>query len=275
MKKQNKSKQFLALALITTLFTSSIFAVSAGQVQQHLLEAADTKKSGAFVRDRFLSKMKKPFEKVDKKNLLLIGDSHAQDFLNGILENDFLPNYEISTRYISGRCQIFKGDKSAHKIAGKDRAYCAKSDTLSLAKDQIAEADVVILVADWKEWAAKELPQTIKNMALKPDQKLFVVGRKSFGKISIRNYLRLPEEKLASIKTKPDGKQNKINEIMRNSLDKSVFIDTQKLVCGSTESCPVFTKDLALISFDGGHLTKYGARHVGNVLFKNSALSRL
>jgi hypothetical protein len=38
MKKQNKSKQFLALALITTLFTSSIFAVSAGQVQQHLLE---------------------------------------------------------------------------------------------------------------------------------------------------------------------------------------------------------------------------------------------
>ncbi len=275
MKNQNKFKQFTALVLITALFTNNTFAVSASQVQQHLLDAADTKKSGLFVRERFLNKMKKPFEKADKKNLLLIGDSHAQDFLNGILENNFLPNYEISTRYISGRCQIFKGDSNARQIAGKDRVFCAKSDTLTLAKEQIAEADVVILAANWKEWAAKELPQTIKNMALKPKQKIFIVGRKSFGKISIRNYLRLPEEKLLSIKTKPDRKQNKINEIMRNSLDKSVFIDTQNLVCGSTQSCPIFTKDLALISFDGGHLTKYGARHVGKVLFKNSLLSRL
>lgn len=270
-----KANNVIRLALITSLLIAGTTISSASQLRGQLLEAADTKKSGAYVRDRFLAKMKKPFDQSGKKKLLLIGDSHAQDFLNGILENNFLPNYQISTRYISGRCQIFKGDNKTRKIAGKDRAFCAKSDTLSLAKDQISKADVIILAADWKEWAAKALPHTIKNMALRPDQKLQVIGRKSFGKISIRNYLRLSEEKLRGLNTKPDGKQEKISAIMRDSLDKSVFVDTQQLICGTSGSCPVFTSDLNLISFDGGHLTKGGAHYVGNILFNKSSLNQL
>ncbi len=64
----------------------------------------------------------------------MIGDSHSQEFLNSVLENNFLQDYQISTRYISGRCQIPQGDNKARKIAGKDQIFCAKSDTLALAE---------------------------------------------------------------------------------------------------------------------------------------------
>jgi len=277
-----KYKQKISSALtFITLFSVSTATFSATQsatqLQNTLLEAANTKKSGEYVRKNFLERIKKPFDKKDKKKLLLIGDSHAQDFLNSVLENKYLADYQISTRYISVRCQIFLGDNKERKIARKDQAFCnsKKSDSLSQAKEQIAKADVIILAASWKEWAAKQLPQTIKNMKLSDKQKLFVIGRKSFGKIAIRNYLRLPKDKLRTIRTHPDKFQDKVSTIMSKVVDKSVFIDTQKLICGKSGTCPVFTKDLALISFDGGHLTKDGARYVGKILFKESALRTL
>ena len=270
-----KPKQMGLALTITMLMAISSSAFPTNEFQTKLLEAANTKKSGEYVREHFLERVKKPFSQKSKKKLLLIGDSHAQDFLNGILENKFLADYQISTRYIPVRCQIFLGEDKNRKIARKDKSFCGKSDSLSKAKDQIAKADVIILAASWKEWAAKLLPQTIKNMKLNDKQKLFVIGRKSFGKISIRNYLRLPKDKLRTLRTTPDKFQSKISTIMNKALNKSVFINTQKLICGTSGTCPVFTKDLSLISFDGGHLTKDGARYVGKILFKDSLLRQL
>ncbi len=221
--------------------------------------------------------MNKPFEASVKKKALLIGDSHAQDFLNSVLENGILVNYQISTRYIPAQCQIYLGDaaKAARYIAPKDKTLCKKSDSLAKAKQQIAEADVVILAAFWREWAAKALPQTIKNLNLSAQQKLFVIGRKSFGKVAIRKYLRMPEDKLRNLRNKVDGKQTAINHLMQTTLDSDVFVNVQKLVCGDSESCPVFTNDMKLISFDGGHLTKDGARYMGKLLFQGSPLNVL
>jgi len=271
----NKFKKTVLVTLLLAFAASFSSAALASQVKTELLKAADTKISGAYVRTRFLKMMKKPFDSKSKKKALIIGDSHAQDFLNSVLENNYLKDYQISTRYIPAHCQIYQGQNASRHIQKKDTALCKKSDNLIQAKAQIAEADLIILVANWKEWAAKELPQTIQNMGLSPDQKLFVIGRKSFGKIAVRKYLRLPENELTSLRNKVDKEQDKVNGIMRKNLSKDIFIDLQQLVCGSPSTCPVFTSDLKLISFDGGHLTKDGARHVGKVLFQGSRLGGL
>lgn len=267
-------KSFLSI-LIITLFASFSLNAFANQRNSQLLEMADNVKSGKYVKKHFLELLKKPFSADAKKKALIIGDSHAQDFVNMIFENKRLQDYQIRTRDIPTQCQPILGNNASKYIAAKDKAFCAKADSLAKAKDQIAEADLIILAANWKEWSAKELANTIKKMQLSPKQKLLVLGRKSFGKISIRNYLRLSDQELRNLRNKADNAQGNINRIMKSTLDKSVFIDTQRLVCGSTNTCRVFTSDLKLISFDGGHLTKDGARYMGNILFKDSHLRNL
>lgn len=261
----------LAIAVIAT-----VPFVNASQTHTDLLKTADTKASGKYVRTRFLEIMKKPFDSGDKKKALIIGDSHAQDFLNGVLENNYLRNYQIRTRYIPTRCQLYLGENMAQYIQPKDKILCSKSDNLSQAKKQIDEADLIVLAASWKEWSAKKLPQTINNLALSSQQKLLIIGRKNFGKISIRHYLRLPEEKLRNLRNQVDAHQNKINGIMSKTLDKSQFVDIHGLICGTlSTSCPVFTDDLKLISFDGDHLTRSGAQYIGKILFQTPLLKNL
>jgi hypothetical protein len=40
-------------------------------------------------------------------------------------------------------------------------------------------------------------------------------------------------------------------------------------------TCSVFTPDGKLITYDGAHLTKYGALYVGSILFKNEPFNKL
>ncbi len=266
------SKTLLITILISTVsFSSSLMAQS---WQKALLKVADNKASGAYVRTRFLQAMKTPIHPYATKKALIIGDSHAQDFFNAVLENNYLKNYQITTRYIPTRCQMYLGDKKKQQILAKDKALCTSSDNLLQAKQAVANADVVILAAKWQKWSAQALPQTIKNLALRPQQYLVIIGTKSFGKITIRKYLRFPEKKLRTLRNDIDGNQNEINEIMKKSLSASIFVNTHQLVCGSASTCPVFTKDLKLISFDGGHLTKEGARYIGKILFQSPILGR-
>lgn len=253
-----------------------ITTVHADTVRDSLLRAADTEASGQYTRERFLTLHKKPFDVADaRKKALIIGDSHAQDFLNGVLENGYLANYQIRTRYIPFRCQVFWGEEGKQYIQSKDKALCDSSDNLQQAKAQIGEADLVILVSRWQEWAAKMLPKTLQALELRPDQRLVVVGRKDFGKIAIRKYLGMPEEALRTVANQVIASNLAINDIIHKAVGDAVFVDQHKLICGTGPTCRLFTDDLQLISFDGGHLTQAGAKHVGKLLFEGSLLGKL
>lgn len=266
----------LAVFFLTLCNALSVTTASADTIRDRLLIAADNKVSGAYVRDRFLALMKKPFDAESKnKKALLIGDSHAQDFLNTVLESGSLSGYQIRTRYIPVRCQMFLDASLSKNIKPKDSAFCRDSDTLEKAADQIAEADLIILAANWKLWSANHLAKTIEAMKLKKQQKVVVIGKKSFGKINIRKYLRLPEDKLLKLRNRVDAGQMKINSALRESLPKSQFVDVHALLCGSGDTCPLFTPRGDLISFDGGHLTPAGASYIGHILFKQSVLAHL
>jgi len=282
MLQPKRTSQKISQKLFATLFTISLSAfysfytsAFASQIHTELLKAADNKSSGEYVRGKFQGLMKKSFSTKDKKKALIIGDSHAQDFLNSMLENGYLKDYQIRTRHVPTHCQLYMDDDASRFIEEKYQVLCEESDSLAKATKQIADADLIILAANWKLWSARELPKTIEKLNLKPEQKLLVIGRKSFGKVSIRNYLRMPEEKLRTLRNKVDAKQVKINEIMSKTLSDSVFVNQHKLVCETTTTCPVFTDDLKLISFDGGHLTKDGARYIGKILFEESQLGSL
>ncbi len=262
---------------IRLMLLSLFFAISSS------LLAIPVQDPGEYVRARFLERMKQPFKADNRKKALIIGDSHAQDFYNGILENAYLSNYQISTRYIPTRCQIFLGitiNSSSppalpSAIKPEDRALCIKSDNLYKARKQLAQADLIILAASWRKWSAKSLPQTIQNLHLDPGQTLFVIGRKSFHKAALKDYQHLSPSQRLTLRNPVDEHQMEINQLLQNSIPDKNFIDIHKLTCGNTDTCPVFTDRLKQISFDGGHFSRDGARYITKSLFEHSQLGKL
>lgn len=271
---------FLLVALfflaISTAFASQATPI-ASNAQTDILQAADRDKSGLYVKQRFLKQVKKPFSPDDtRKKMLIMGDSHAQDFYNALLENNIDQGYQIRTRRIPAICGVYLGSENIRPLIQKKHLpICEKADTLAKAMPQIKDADVVILAANWKLWSAQRLPKTIENLQIQTPQKLFVIGRKNFGKLNLRKYLRLSDNELAQLRNPVHGAQQDINKTMKQDLPQGVFVDIQGLVCKSENDCPLFTPKARLISFDGGHLTQEGARYVGKVLLKNRPLNQL
>ncbi len=264
----------ILILLFTVLDVNDVFA----DEKNTLAKQVTQKTKGEYVRKRFLKLMKQPFvanENPQQKKILIIGDSHAQDFLNAIFENNYLSNHQIKTRYIPTRCQIALGEQIQSLWLDEDKELCNKSDNLALARPQINQADVIILAAFWRKWAAVMLPETIKNLQLNSNQQIYVIGRRSFRTVNPSDTFNLTNTQLKQLRNPVDENQIEINNIMQSTLDKNIFINVHKLLCGKVNTCPAFTDDLTLISFDGGHLSQDGARFFGRILFEQTQLRSL
>ncbi|HPE60676.1 MAG: hypothetical protein KDI15_09305 [Thiothrix sp.] len=268
-------KQLSIIGLASMLWLSG--TVAHADFRSDLLLAADPNFSDNYVRSHFLRLAKKPFNPGDKRSkALIIGDGHAQDFLNSVIENGLLPHYQIRTRHIPARCQPYLGPENPRSfIQPRDTAFCAGSDSLEQARTQVSQAKLVVLAADWKPWSARRLGTTIRNLKLQPGQKLVVLGRKYFGRINIHAYLRMPESRLHGLRNAVAPEQLAVNTILRNQVPAHSFVNQQQLICRPATSCPLFTDKLRLLSFDGTHLTQAGARYIGPLLFRSPVLGSL
>lgn len=261
------------------LLTSGIMAANAAGLRQQLIQYANSSYSEEYTFRHCKGITKQAFDlKGSKRKVLIIGDSQACDFYNGVVETGNLNNYQISMRYIPYRCQP---TFDHNVIAPKDRPICAQEariDNLRLAAEQIKNADVVIFAARWKRKAARALPHTLKYLKLRSNQRVIVLGNKNFGKISIRKYLRMSPEKLLELNNDVPRHIRKVNAILKQGLagTRARFIDQQKVLCnGSDKHCEVFTNNHDLISYDGWHLTEPGARYAGTLLFRETMLKEL
>ena len=272
-----------AAGLLASIMVWSMSTAMAADssLKQNLLTAADTKASGEYAFSQCRELTGQVFDAASqKKKALIVGDSYACDFLNSVQENGYLGDYQLALRFIPYDCQTVAGDDAPQYIAAKDRSFCAtpeRADSLERAKAQMQEADLVIFAFRWKPDVAAALPQTLRALAFSPKQRVVVVGNKFFGQISVRNYLKMPANDLKKLENKVDPEEAKtINAVLAKGLGKEiVFVDPHSLLCGDDTSCPLFTDEVNLISYDGRHLTKEGARYVGRVLFQRSALGKM
>ena len=86
----------------------------------------------------------------------------------------------------------------------------------------------------------------------------------------------MSERELRLLRNDVGTQSMEVNSILkRKTQGKIAFVDPHKLICGNSTSCPLFTNNLKLISYDGRHLTKAGARYVGRIIFQNSELGRI
>ncbi len=261
---------------------SIIFASDADySIQQNnLLENTNAESNNRYAFDQCRSLQAKAFDKNSKKKkLIIIGDSQGCDFLNGAIENGYLKNYQIQFRFIPYACQRIPNENINHYISRKHQNYCLKTkhiDSLKKAKQQVSEADVVVFSPLWKAAVANKLSTIFRYLGIKKQQRLIVIGYKFFGKMTLDKYVNLSNYERRLVRNEVGKKSLKINAILSKRLGNNVtFINPHQLVCGDSTSCPVFTNDLKLISYDGRHLTKAGARYIGKILFQNTTLGSI
>jgi len=133
----------------------------------------------------------------------------------------------------------------------------------------------VVLAASWKLWEAQRLPATVARLRALGVRQLVVVGRKNFGQVAPLDYLGWDAERKRAYRNPVTESHQAIRAQMRATLPPELHVDSQQLLCQDEARCPVFTDDLKLISFDGGHLTQEGARWMGQRLFTHPLLSPL
>jgi len=215
--------------------------------------------------------------------VLLLGDSFSQDFVNMSAEANLLPNAEIRVRYIHTKCQIYIGQENwMDFVQEKDHASCANVYTGNYypnLQPLVQSANIIILSSLWLEWAALHLPETIKNLQIPNSARVIVIGGKNFGKISPLNYIGLSIQEKAVRRNSVNTLTINASRILRQNLEDMPnveFVDVHELVCGKdSETCPVFSPDGKLLSFDGSHLTESGAIYIGGLLKEHPVFKSL
>ncbi|MGE4450411.1 acyltransferase family protein [Castellaniella sp.] len=211
-----------------------------------------------------------------RKKILIIGDSFSQDFFNMMYEVDAWHGAQVRTVYIPYVCQIANAKEDARKyIAPVDEPICVDVPDIRSLIALIKQADVIVLAARWKIWSAELLPQTIVSMDLSANQSVFVLGPKEFSPVDIHKLLRLSTAARSAQRHQISDEISAVNRVLAANLSPGVFIDQIHVVCGSSERCPLVTDEGDLISYDGGHLTRSGARYIGHLLFSESALANV
>lgn len=220
---------------------------------------------GDYVAKEFNSHLNKQFPDNGKKNILVIGDSHAQDFMNIIHEGDYYHDWNISTFTINTECQLYLGDRDVVQsfIKQNERRTCDNQieNFIQSIPIKIGKADKVYIIFSWRKWAVERLGETMAILnGYDPDNKITYVGLKTFVKPDL------------AIHTSPDFKFSwyeeceATNAMLESRIKDKNFINMKKILCDGSNQCPMFTEQGRLISYDGGHLTQDGATFMADKL---------
>ncbi len=207
-----------------------------------------------------------------KQDILIIGDSHSEDLVNAVFEAGLNNNKEFSSFYIAWGCGVlFVRDKKDRE----EKNYNCHKEELSFFDNnlqiQMSLADEIWIISAWRESDVSYMTESVENiLAINKNIKLF--GTKSFGSPSHQWYLNANINNWSS-SVFEDGDEseysaiNKINDNLKNITDSMnvEFINTQHLICKGYDSCSNYVEG-NIISYDGSHLTKHGAKILGESL---------
>ncbi len=201
----------------------------------------------------------------DKRpNVLIVGDSFSQDFVNVIAESVDTDEIELAAHFVPNQCQFYIGDEKEDKTAATTSLNCVK--LRQVPRTLIESADVLFITAQWQLWALANLESTIKAMNVPSHTKIVVVGRKSFGRVNRSALTQLSAEQRGSFRNTVGSYHLSVVQL-GNELNQR-YVDLHAALCGSPTAtqCPLFNNQGELLSHDGGHLTEAGAKHIASLV---------
>lgn len=206
--------------------------------------------------------------KEGKKKVFLIGDSFAQDLTNAIHEVEILENISLSTWFVRARCgNLFISSIEKEKfIHERYRRGCWSVNYFENQEvvSRLKTADEVWLASSWKNWEVELMPESLKNLTAITNANIRIFGRKDFPYFKPHKYLGLNPKKRSLFHEPIDIQSIKLNEKFMKLIEGYSFIDVQSLICGGdVMKCKIFDSNGDIKTYDGGHLTKYGAKFYG------------
>lgn len=224
---------------------------------------------GRYVESRFNQLSMIDFDGADKrKKVLVIGDSFAQDLVNAVYESEMSSQIQLSTRHISAWCGNLFIERSsfASHIERKMARTCANSGLFEDEKLRglMSSADEIWFASSWMFWQAELISDSVSNVKKYFAKPVKVFGKKNFGKVDIKLLLSQPVDIRLASKGNVEVDIIRTNALLKSSLQPDSYIDTARLMCGDiVDTCAQFDESGYLISYDGNHLTKFGAKYFG------------
>ncbi len=216
---------------------------------------------------------KKDWNNNGNPKVLLVGDSYSQDLFNAISEIGLINSVDLIARYVPVRCGVLFVDKQTilETATAADLGLCSSEVALiedHWLVDKIHSADHIWLASSWREKHLDLMSQSIVKLRSHTQGKIVVFGGKTLPKLE-KNHLAYSSEERSLLIADLSGKLNVQNK-MRNIMKKEYFVDVQSLICESKQTsytdCKLFDRQGMPKSYDGGHLTKYGAVFYGQLI---------
>lgn len=250
----------LGIGLIATQGLASRYAP-----EDRELALFDRQSTGDYVRGRFNAAQLRPFDETGRPRLLIVGDSFGQDFMNVLAESGHADAFSISTHHVSKHCgNLLVAEDLSRFVSPVHTALCEAEGGWQRASLQplIEQADVIVLVSDWQPWHWDFLPETVSTLTTRTGADVYVLGRKDFGHVHLHSLLDQPAAARPALRNPATERQAQADMALASALGDR-FIDVQGALCPDPAGCPLFTPEGALISYDGGHLTREGATWAG------------
>ena len=228
-----------------------------------------------YVEENFENVQLIEFDDTTKKKVLLIGDSFAEDLTNALYESDALSDLSLSGYFIDVECGSLMIEpevlKPHQRIDCSQKANFFSSQSFM---DRLQEADEVWISSHWHTWTIAFVAESLENIkALNPNIKVF--GPKYFGEVRASEFKRLGLQAWAKDSSSTESHADFIDrrtKLMQALQSSGVeYFDPQTFLCDGALACPNFDGE-NLISFDGGHLTSYGAKKFGDRLVQSGRL---
>jgi len=225
------------------------------------------------------------FRSTDKRRVVLVGDSHAKDFLNIVVESGLFERYEFSTRQVNSECgNLLLKDYSTIRafIPPSRLGRCGLMGRFDGEKFGVIvrSSDEIWLVSSWKAWVVERLPESLNNLAARFEKPVKVVGVKNFGTLTSKLALQVPAEQRSGYSQAVLAESSTVADLLDSiMMEEEFYFPIMDSMCGGNrEHCSIFTKDGLLMSADGSHLTaagaKEGSRRISGVLVELKGRSR-
>ncbi len=211
--------------------------------------------------DRIFQYIDRPFVDPATPNVLVLGNSFGRDFINCAVENGYMTHVETCYLPVNNR--------------GEFGCFADADSVSAQIRTRLVEADLVVLVqgdvptfntACWE----RDL-SLLKSLGAK---RVILVGTKNFG-WNPNAIMSMSESGRRNYRPRVMDEVWQCNDADRHNVPPDSFVDVIGMVADDAHTVPIFTTTGQLMSEDGRHFTKPGAKYFGELLFQHPALSDL
>ena len=199
-----------------------------------------------------------------KKNILIIGDSHAADLYVALSTNYSEFNFlQVTGASCTPVLSVHKPGTPCYSLINYGLEFASNN-----------RLDAVIVAARWTD-GYDDIATSISRIR-QGNSNIYLVGPPVEFTADAHRVILRSREPLSKSRFLDKTKILINNQLKSMAAANNLhFIDRISLYCGADLNCPIVSNDGELLVVDYGHLTGLGARYLGSVMRRHGSLSGL